>query len=277
MGLTAGPPEPPGLLRGLAHVNIGHGLLSPSAEDDDVSILGPVNQPAPAPQRIPDSAGFPEAVKPSDTQTANAYPTASKEAARDRRNELKAQGIDPKTLVKKRPKIIEDHYDDCGDNLSSISTDLYAESLNEWSSDPSDGDLSDLGSEASASDLEGEDDGAGLSLFAFYGCDHAPHLTMPLQCFEASTLEDAFAVLKRTGKGLDICELCGGAARTSRLAVRRKLKAGRNFDLVTDCDLNEPRQQKLVLAYIDERDVIVVVTAPTCTPFGSLSHLNKGH
>ena len=73
--------------------------------------------PAPgdlAPQHIPDSA----------VPTAT-YPTASKEAARNRRNELKAQGIDPKSLVKKRPKYIEPHFDDCGDDLSSISAEVH--------------------------------------------------------------------------------------------------------------------------------------------------------
>ena len=45
-------------------------------------------------------------------------------------------------------------------------------------------------------------------------------------------------------------ELCGGLARPARVAIRRRLKAGENFDLVTDCDLGTPMEQSRVLLYI---------------------------
>ena len=40
------------------------------------------------------------------------------------------------------------------------------------------------------------------------------------------------ALLASAGEGLDMCELCGGEARTTQLAIRRRLTSGRNFDLV---------------------------------------------
>ena len=43
---------------------------------------------------------------------------------------------------------------------------------------------------------------------------------------------------------MDLAEVCGGAARTSRLAVRRRLRAGRNFDLVTRCDLTRQEDRE---------------------------------
>ena len=38
---------------------------------------------------------------------------------------------------------------------------------------------------------------------------------------------------------VDIVEICGGEARTSTLAVRRHLRVGPNYDLVTNVDLND--------------------------------------
>ena len=91
-----------------------------TSNDGEPNLLGPMErgEPVPGPQRIPDS------VVPSNTDVKLAYPTASKERERIKRNELKAQGIDPKSLVVKREKYIEPHYDDCGDDLSSIASEL---------------------------------------------------------------------------------------------------------------------------------------------------------
>ena len=52
------------------------------------------------------------------------YPTDAKVREKERRAKLKEQGIEH--VVKKRKKIMEDHYDDCGDDLSSLQdkTDL---------------------------------------------------------------------------------------------------------------------------------------------------------
>ena len=47
-----------------------------------------------------------------------AYPTASKEKERNRRNQIKAEGKE--IVVKKKKFKVEDHYDDCGDDLSSL-------------------------------------------------------------------------------------------------------------------------------------------------------------
>ena len=60
-----------------------------------------------------------DAVHPCLDNTAeHAYPTDAKERERDRRNAQKAAGHNH--VVKKRPKIVEEHYDDCGEDLSSL-------------------------------------------------------------------------------------------------------------------------------------------------------------
>ena len=47
------------------------------------------------------------------------YPTDAKERDKNCRKEEKAQGIEKK--VDKRKKLMEDHHDDCDDNLSSLN------------------------------------------------------------------------------------------------------------------------------------------------------------
>ena len=52
-----------------------------------------------------------------------------------------------------------------------------------------------------------------------------------------TSLKSSFQLLFQSGIGLDLCEICGGEARTSTIAIRRQLEVGENFDLVTHCDL----------------------------------------
>ncbi len=42
---------------------------------------------------------------------------------------------------------------------------------------------------------------------------------------------------------VDLLELCGGAGRISQVAFRRGLLSGGNVDLLTGCDLGDPRTQ----------------------------------
>ena len=55
---------------------------------------------------------------PDKDKDVSAFPTASKEKERNRRNKMKAEGQE--IVVKKKKFKVEDHYDDCGDDLSSL-------------------------------------------------------------------------------------------------------------------------------------------------------------
>ena len=74
--------------------------------------------------------------------------------------------------------------------------------------------------------------------------------------------------------GLDIVEVCGGDARPSQIAVRRQMPSGENFDLRNGYNLNDKRRQDAVWEYFKRCRPLVAVMAPTCTPFGPMSHLN---
>ncbi len=84
----------------------------------------------PGPQRTPDSHTHcsPQCVLPTKldstipTKTV-AFPTDAKEKQRDRKNERKARG--EVIVVKKRKFVVEDHHDDCGDDLSSLDLTCY--------------------------------------------------------------------------------------------------------------------------------------------------------
>ena len=64
------------------------------------------------------SASATHGTLPSSTDKSLAYPTDSKEKEKNKRDKLKAAGI--KVEVKKKKFDIQDHFDDCGEDLSSL-------------------------------------------------------------------------------------------------------------------------------------------------------------
>ena len=87
-------------------------------------------------------------------------------------------------------------------------------------------------------------------------------------------IREAITLLATLPTDLDICELCGGKARTSRLAIRRQLAVGKNFDLVCGVDLNTDHDQMYTEQYVKKHKPFIIVMAPTCTPYGKLADLN---
>ena len=102
-------------------------------------------------------------------------------------------------------------------------------------------------------------------LFHFFGCRAAT----PQRVHSAKDLDEASTVLATVGPGVDICELSGGEARTTTVAVRRHLQAGRNLDLVTQADLGDPEVQQTAMRYLLGNEVQVLLMAPSCRTFGS--------
>ena len=193
-----------------------------------------------------------------------AYPTDSRERQKAKEKQLKEAGITP--IVSTKKKYVEKHYDDCGADTSSIETASTA--MLTWEPDV----------EPPTSDSDGaETDGLvdGLCQHMLWGSESLGPPLPPVQTYIASSAFELMNVLFNAGPGIDVVELCGGAARTSTVSVRRQLTAGPNFDLMTGTDLNEPREQHSVYDYIKHSDVLVTVMAPTCKPFGSWSHINR--
>ena len=147
--------------------------------------------------------------------------------------------------IKKRKKFVENHFDDCGDDVSSSVKNIdsyYAIAINH----------DELGESSD------EDDYSYLS-YLVWGSNMLHSVTISPKILQASNMEEAICLLQTIGPGIDIAELCGGVARATTLAVRRSLRAGPNFDLITGVDLNNRKDQELTKKYID--------THPNMWPF----------
>jgi hypothetical protein len=70
-------------------------------------------------------------------------------------------------------------------------------------------------------------------------------------------------------------EICGGQGGVSKISIRRKLRTGRTFDLVTGGDLTNPIHVKHLLDYIHKHKPLVIVMAPPCTAMGGWANINK--
>ena len=84
----------------------------------------------------------------------------------------------------------------------------------------------------------------------------------PQKVYLASGITELNSVLLSADKGYVIAELCGGEGRASILSVRRRLSVGKNFDLVTNVDLNSPTDQEATFRYFADNTVLVAVMAP---------------
>ena len=214
-------------------------------------------------QRLPDSATAKSSDSAKGYKTTvderQSFPTASKERQQQQRKADKEKGIE--RVVQKRIQKVEDHHDDCGEDLSSIVKTL------DHIEDTDDKDLF----------VHFDDDTLcdNLALYMFYGCSAERCSSMPnLLTVRCSNIQEAITLLLSHGRGFDIAEVCGGEARTTTLAVRRRLKAGPNFDLTTDINLCDPKDIHFTLHYFRDYDVLVAVMAPVCTPYGPAAAMN---
>ena len=126
----------------------------------------------------------------------------------------------------------------------------------------------------SATDTSDEEFEDGVQNQFFVGISEARICSTAM--VKANSWIEALDYLNRQESGLDICELCGGhEARTSQVAIRRRLKTGTNFDLVCGIDLGDPTTQQLVIKYIRDHKVLIVIMAPSCRAVGPTSNLNN--
>ena len=198
----------------------------------------------------------------------SAFPTEGRERQKIKEKARKLLGIEPN----KKQYVIEDHFDDCGSDLSGLGPDIFiylADILEELDSSDSEPDF----------DNEANDLVTNLHTWWLRGSEAAT--TMPGLGPQASTTRtcstfvELESILATMESGDDIVELCGGVERITKVCVRRHLKSGGNFDLVTGCDLNTKEGQRQFLYYLENAKLLVVVMGPTCTPFGPWANLNK--
>mgnify|MGYP000158354039 CR=1 FL=1 len=100
---------------------------------------------------------------------------------------------------------------------------------------------------------------------------------MPEHVYIAANMQEAYTWSQQStaDQYVDVVELCGGAGRTLQIAIRRRMKAGRSFDLTTGVDLSQPAEVSAYWRYLRDSRPRVIVMAPPCTPFGPWAHFNK--
>lgn len=192
------------------------------------------------------TANQPAVWPPDVPQPFQSYPTEERMRQKQRLKKMKEAGIKPRT----RAVHVEEKYDDCGTDTSALSEFL---DLNEPAEPALD---------------------AALTFIAVDILDNFELKLEGIQTYYATDLKEALHVLACIQSKVDIVEVCGGTARTSRIAIRKHLKVGCNFDLVTDCDLNDTQQQSLVRQYFRKHKPLVAVLTPRCSAFGAHSNQN---
>ena len=145
-----------------------------------------------------------------------AFPTDSKVREQEARRAAKEAGHEI-TKVKQK-KFVQDHTDDCGEDMSSIGASeilLNHQWVDQSDSSDSGGDLSETVAD-------------GLAYTMFYGpCADLHCYICNLQVFVARDVDELVLVAQRNGHStFDLAEVCGGQGRTcspTQIASRRKL------------------------------------------------------
>ena len=119
----------------------------------------------------------------------DAYPTWQKVPQKEKEKKLKAEG---KHNPKKRKFVIEDHHDDCGNDLSGLGPHVME-----------------------------EDNLAPQDLALFLMTNYANSRVR-----QSESLEHALIQANADSSPLDVIEICGGEARCTTVAIRRGLRAG---------------------------------------------------
>ena len=191
-----------------------------------------------------------------------AFPTAAKERQKIADKARREAGIAKRT----RKFVIEEHYDDCGTDLSGLGADIKALTLEYLVLEPYFLTCDDPGTSLA--------DGLETCWFQGTDADGSNLVRVPSTAWFA-TIPEAGIALMFSGPGDDVVEICGGEARVTTICIRRRLKSGGNFDLVTQCDLNTPKGQKELWDHLKVHRPLVVVMSPTCKPFGPRARQNR--
>ena len=207
-------------------------------------------------------------------ETGGSFPTSSRE--RQKKKELENKDPLAPKPKRKTPLQCEDHWDDCGTDLAGLGKDEIFGGLFDASSedDPLDEDeafeeqwyvpsrwlFSSVLFPEAPERLIGSDVG-------FRDLDEHSRL---FSCMEA-----LYFYASKQQVSMTVCEIAGGEARCSRVCCRLRLRTGKNFDLVTGCDLQLASERNAFLRYRQYHKPLVVLMSPICGPHGGWAHINR--
>ena len=186
-------------------------------------------------------------------------------------------------------KVVESVYDDCGNDISELLTsDLLEDDKSTYLCTADDDSSIMLSSCCFESDSECEEPmetsliSTNFLNWGFPGSETFD--SEPLHEHECSThfndFTGAYAYVSSHSTTIgqhDICELFGGSAGTTKICIRRKLKAGLNFDITSGINLMDKAQISALWAYLEKHRPRVILAGPPCTGFGPWSRFNQVH
>ncbi|CAK0820075.1 unnamed protein product, partial [Prorocentrum cordatum] len=215
-------------------------------------------------------------------EDSTAYPTDAAVRAKERERHRKAQAIDPThaTPSKKKKFKVEQHFDDCGLDDSSLKQALWT--LNQTSTEIYD-DKDQL--------MDNEQDQDTCSVFVsslrgLSGSDtndktysHVPKQFKydAFTSFMADWSYPAQYSSQSRDHYIDVVEICGGNARTSQILIHRfhETKIGLNFDIIVGIDLLDPTQEAALWQYLKSNKVLITILSVPCTGLAGWQTLNK--
>ncbi|CAE7203568.1 RE1 [Symbiodinium sp. CCMP2592] len=212
----------------------------------------PVTSPTSAVTRFESTPSPATAELPGSCES---FPTDTKIAQKLRKQAEKAKGVE--ALTKRRRKPVEQHFDDCGEDLTSLSA-LAVEDPIAFTSDSEEESLS------RAACLVQPQVNA-FETWSQCGCPYVDPAECSDQTMIAVDIEEMQRILSEpafAGNGVEIVELLGGGTSKTQICVRRQLKSGRSFELMTDANAMDPAAQHMLLAYIATAKPLLVLMAP---------------
>ena len=158
---------------------------------------------------------------PTSSGPIPCFPTEERLRQKEQVKKMKDAGENPKC----RKVHVEDHHDDCGTDHSALAPFMNLED-------------SDLQQQQQRRRQQQHEVALYQAIDALYDFEC---VELSTHSYYAENVQVALNVLAPLASKIDIAEICGGLARTSTMCFRKHLKVGQNFDLVTNVDLNNPK------------------------------------
>ena len=201
--------------------------------------------------------------------TAIAFKTQQKQKPKPPRptpDETPGDHEDTEALDKPaKKKEIENVFDDCGDDISTIlGPELYT--YFDGLSDDSEDECEIFNNEFYAWSCTGSTT-----------CPEEPLHERPHSTKFRNTIE-VYTTMSRDIKyhgQHDLCEIFGGDSGTTRVCLRRGMNVGPGFDITTGIDLTNDAEIAHLWRYVIKFRPRVILAGPPCTSFGPWARLNK--
>ena len=159
---------------------------------------------------------------------------------------------------KRKPQEQESHYDDCGSDCTPLQENetlavLCMSAQDDHQLEASYPDDATIG--RPIDEMQKLNDGQmEMNFFGGSETENIPSYwkakTRRAQYVHLSTLNSYLATPDKRGI-IDVMEICGGAGGVSKIAIRRRLRTGKNFDIITGGELTNTSHVKQLLEYIN--------------------------